>query len=455
MPRLFLITFVLFMSCGQPKPPEENRKMVQLITLDPGHFHAALVQKSMYEDIDSVVHVYAPQGPDLQLHLDRIKAFNTRATDPTHWSEDVYSGDDYLQRMATDKAGNVVVIAGNNLRKGEYIEKSLEAGFNVLADKPMAIDKIGFEQLKKAFEVSEQKNLLLYDIMTERFEITTILQRELSRMPDVFGALESGTQNDPAVVKQSVHYFHKNVSGAILQRPPWFMDVAQAGEGIVDVTTHLVDLVQWECFPETSIDYQREVNVHSGRRWSTSMSRSQFAAITKMETFPDYLTKYVSNDSVLNIFCNGEIEYSLKGVHAKVTAIWNYKAAEGAGDSHYSMLRGTKASLVIRQDTEEKFIPTLYIEQKTKDPEYSRVVEGRVKVLASSYPGIELKRNDKGWEVIIPTSYRDGHEAHFARVMQNYLQYLKEGKLPAWEVPNMMAKYYTTTTALEIALAGR
>jgi hypothetical protein len=26
-----------------------------------------------------------------------------------------------------------------------------------------------------------------------------------------------------------------------------------------------------------------------------------------------------------------------------------------------------------------------------------------------------------------------------------------DGKLPEWEVPNMIAKYYTTTKALEIA----
>jgi len=31
------------------------------------------------------------------------------------------------------------------------------------------------------------------------------------------------------------------------------------------------------------------------------------------------------------------------------------------------------------------------------------------------------------------------------------LEYLKNKNLPAWEVPNMIAKYYTTTQALEIA----
>jgi len=29
---------------------------------------------------------------------------------------------------------------------------------------------------------------------------------------------------------------------------------------------------------------------------------------------------------------------------------------------------------------------------------------------------------------------------------------LKNKNMPAWEVPNMLAKYYTTTKALEIAL---
>jgi hypothetical protein len=38
---------------------------VKLITLDPGHFHAALIQKEMYAGVSSRVHVYAPLGPDL------------------------------------------------------------------------------------------------------------------------------------------------------------------------------------------------------------------------------------------------------------------------------------------------------------------------------------------------------------------------------------------------------
>ena len=38
---------------------------IRLMTLDPGHFHAALVQKQSAPGVASLVHVYAPLGPDL------------------------------------------------------------------------------------------------------------------------------------------------------------------------------------------------------------------------------------------------------------------------------------------------------------------------------------------------------------------------------------------------------
>ncbi len=51
---------------------------IRLMTLDPGHFHAALVQKEMYPDVSRRVDVYAPLGNDLVDHLARVARFNTR-----------------------------------------------------------------------------------------------------------------------------------------------------------------------------------------------------------------------------------------------------------------------------------------------------------------------------------------------------------------------------------------
>ena len=55
--------------------------------------------------------------------------------------------------------------------------------------------------------------------------------------------------------------------------------------------------------------------------------------------------------------------------------------------------------------------------------------------------------------IVIPEAYRIGHEAHFAEVTSRFLQYLRDGKLPDWEEPGMLAKYYVTTQALVRVLA--
>lgn len=446
----FLVLLCLLFSCQSTKQEEvTNSKSIRLITLDPGHFHAALVQKSMYENVDSVVHVYAPAGPDVDMHLKRIESYNTRQDEPTTWKENVYTSDDFFEKMIEEKPGNVVVLSGNNQKKTEYIKQSLEAGLNVLADKPMAINSDDYQLLKDAFSIAGNNNLLLYDIMTERYEITTILQRELSMIPEIFGTLQAGTPQEPAVTKESVHHFYKYVSGSVLTRPAWFMDVTQQGEGIVDVTTHLVDLIQWECFPEQIID-TADVKILSARRWPTNMTRSQFKAITKLDEFPAYLQKDV-RDSVLSVYCNGEINYQIKGVNAKVSVIWAYQAPEGAGDTHYSIMRGSKANLVIRQGADQQFKPTLYIEPIEKSGAFEQSLIQAFKAVQNKFNGVELKPSANGWEVVIPESYKEGHEAHFSRVTEKFLDYLTNRNMPNWEVPNMITKYYTTTKALEIA----
>ncbi|MCG8308145.1 MAG: Gfo/Idh/MocA family oxidoreductase [Cytophagales bacterium] len=455
---LHAIPFVLFsISCStSKKDPVEGDSPApafQLMTLDPGHFHAALVQKMQLEGVDPTVYVYAPEGSDVQDHLNRIKGFNTRAENPTSWVEEVYTGPDFFEKMIRDKPGNIMVVSGNNAKKTEYIKKAVEAGINVLADKPMVISGDDFEMLKEAFELAEKNKVLLYDIMTERYEITTMIQKELSQIPEVFGELEKGSLENPAVTKESVHHFFKYVSGNPIKRPAWFFDVTQQGEGVVDVNTHLVDLIQWECFPEQIIDYKKDIEVLSAKRWATDLTPSMFNRVTHLDAYPDYLKKDIIKDSVLSVYSNGEINYTLKGVHAKASVIWNYEAPEGAKDTHYSIMRGTKANLIINQGAKEDYQATLYVEKtgNGSDEEFMNHLKAAIDKLQSTYPGLKVVRSGNDITISIPDKYKVGHEAHFTQVTEKYLEYLKAGKLPDWEVPNMIAKYYTTTRGYEMS----
>ena len=174
--------------------------------------------------------------------------------------------------------------------------------------------------------------------------------------------------------------------------------------------------------------------------------------VTKTDSFPGYLHKYI-NDGTLNVYSNGRINYQIKGVHANVSVSWNFKAPEGSGDTHFSLMRGSKANLIIRQGKEQNYQPALYIEpvDSTHESSFEKLLRANIENLQVKYPGIGLKKNGKEWEVIVPSKYKVGHEEHFAEVTRKYIEYLLKGGLPEWEVPNMLAKYYTTTMALEKA----
>ena len=367
---------------------------MKLTVLDPGHFHAALLQKTMYADVDPTVHVYAEDGPDLADYLQKIASYNARRENPTAWRMQVHAGPDFLERFSADRAGDVVVISGNNRHKAEYIRRAVAAGMHVLADKPMAIDAAGFASLQRAFADARARGVLLYDIMTERYEITTILQKVFSRIPDVFGELQHGNADEPAIVKESVHHFSKLVSGAPIRRPAWFFDVAQQGEGLVDITTHLLDMVQWESFPDESLDFARDIRILGAKRWPTVISAAQFAQVTKLSTWPAFLAKDLQSDGTLHTYANGQIDYRIRGVHAKVSVLWNFVAPEGGGDTHYSVMRGSKADLVIRQGATEGYQPVLTIEPVAgaSASDFAAALRRALPAVREAYPGVDAKR---------------------------------------------------------------
>ncbi|MDA1268472.1 MAG: oxidoreductase [Bacteroidetes bacterium] len=421
---------------------------IKFMTLDPGHFHAGLVHKSMYPGVDSMLYIFAPDGPELNDHLARIQGYNSWSEAPTAWEIKRYTGADYLEQLLAQKPGNVMVVAGKNDQKIDYILEGIRQGIHVYADKPLVINAIGFQKLQKAYQIAEQNKVLLLDMMTERFEITTLLQRELSMISEVFGELEDGTAADPAITKESVHHFYKSVSGVPLVRPDWFFDVEKEGTGIVDVTTHLVDLIQWEAFPNQVLD-TTDIQMYASKIWTTALSLNQFRQATQQDSFPDYLAKYI-NDNKLGVFSNGEFQYTLRGKHAKVRVVWEFQAPEGTGDTHFSLMRGTKANLIIRQGREEGYRPVLYVKLLQGDSiELARAVKVK---LQGRYPGIDLQALPSNeFKILVPAQYHNGHEAHFAQVTAKYLDYLRTGTLPVWEIPNTMTKYFTTTKALELA----
>lgn len=425
---------------------------IGLMTLDPGHFHAGLVQREMYPGVSPVVHVYAPLGFDLREHLKRIEGFNGRSQNPTAWQLEVHTDNDPLAKMLRDRPGNVVIISGRNSGKIDRIKASVESGLNVLVDKPWVIRAEDFPKLEATFSAATSKRLVAYDIMTERYEITTIIQKELIQTTEVFGEILPGTETDPSVYIESIHHLLKVVAGNPNIRPAWFFDVTQQGEGVADVGTHLVDLVQWMLFPEQAIDYRRDIDVKLGRRWATVLTPEQFNRVTNEKQFPSYLSGSI-RDGKLDYYCNGSMTYALRGIHTKLDVIWNYEAPVGGGDTHVAIFKGSKARVEIRQGPEQNWRTEVYVipNQQEQKPAILAALQRKIETLQTKYPGITVEQKGEFLQVVIPEKYRDGHEAHFAEVARRFFTYLRDpGSIPSWEAPNMLAKYYTTTSGLAL-----
>ena len=209
----------------------ESLSEIKVMVLDPGHFHAALVQKEMYPELSKRVYVYAPVGGDVLDYLNRVTAFNLRKKDPTNWEIELHASPDFLERMLRERPGNIVILAGRNLPKIDRIKASIDAGLPVLADKPWIIRPADFQKLSNVLDEAEQKKVAAYDIMTERYEVTSILQRELVNDTAVFGNLLPGTEAQPAISARSVHNLMKVVAGIPIRRPSGFSMLMNTAKG--------------------------------------------------------------------------------------------------------------------------------------------------------------------------------------------------------------------------------
>ena len=429
---------------------------VRLIIVEPGHFHAALIQKDMYPQLSPDVSVYAPLNEELLDYLNRIALFNSRKENPTRWELDVHTGTNFFDRMIHEHSGDVVVFAGRNREKIGRILRSLEAGYNVLADKPWIIASADIPKLAAALDTAEKKGLVAYDIMTERYELTSILQKEVVNAPEVFGQLAPGSASEPGITARSIHYLMKVVAGVPLRRPAWFFNIDESGEGLADVGTHVVDLVQWTAFPGREVDYRSDVQVSKARRWPTIIGKAQFARVTGETEFTPELAPWVKNGQ-LEYYSNHAVDYAVRGVHVALETRWSWEAPAGSGDLYEATFRGTKCRAEIRQGPEQQFQPELYVVPNTvalRDEVFA-ALRKKIDAWQQNWPGIQVAVQGGRSQIVIPEKYRVGHEAHFGQVTRAFLGYLRDPKsLPAWEKSNMLVKYYVTTKGVEVSRAN-
>jgi predicted dehydrogenase len=426
-------------------PPPSSADPCTLLVLDPGHFHAALTLRRTHALLNDDVYVYAEPGPDVDAFVDLVESFNVRAEEPTHWKLHVYRGADYVDRCLSERRGEVAVIASRNDRKLRHIDQLHAAGIYVLGDKPWLIEPA---QLDTVRAISLTPPLAM-DIMTERHDVANRLQMALLTRAGVFGEFRCD-DSQPALEMKSTHHLYKLVNGRPLVRPEWYFDVRAQGEGITDVTTHLVDLTQWLIGRE-ALHYSRDVELVSARQWATEVPLPIYTLITGRDAFPESVRGAVRGDA-LSYMCNAEINYRLRGVPVHVESVWALEIPKGGGDQHSCIARGERADLVIEQSAATRFVPELFVRPREPSTEYGAALGSALATLQPQFPGIALDPVDGGaFHIRIPVTLRTTHEQHFALVLDRFLSLAARGERPERLISDLVGRYSLLAEAVELA----
>ena len=419
--------------------------MHTLTFLEPGHFHAALTLGERHPRVRDEIFIYAQQGAELDDFLTLVQAFNRRAERPTSWRPVVRTGDLALEHLIAERPGDVVILAGKNDRKMAMMRRLHDAGLHVLADKPWLAGAGGLEDLRHTLSDGP----LAVEMMTGRHDVTSILTGKLVREDEVFGGFDAEAAGKPTIEISSAHHLEKRVNGQPLRRPAWFFDVRVQGDGIADIPTHMVDQVQRlvaAAASGTSTGSSTALELIAARTWTTQVPHTLFARVTGSPVFPSDLGDVV-HGSELSYRGNAELSFRLGAVTAALDTRWDLSAPTGGGDTHRSVIRGTRAEVLVEQDAGTGFRRRLSVVPRREVGRVRAALANAVTAWHAEHPGLVLAEAGSGWEIRVPRVLDAGHEGHFPLMLADFLSLVEGGSLPVDLAANTLAKYTLLTLA--------
>ena len=409
--------------------------MHTLLFLEPGHFHAALTLRVRSPRVDPAIHLYATPGPERDAFVALVRSFNARAEDPTQWNLVVHESDDPERALVDERRGAAAVLAGRNQPKLGAIARLHAAGFHVLADKPWLTDRAALPDLERATAAWP----IAMDIMTSRHDTVARLTRRMAASGELFGGFAESA-DEPAIDLQSKHHLLKMVNGAPLTRPAWYYDTRIQGNGLVDIQSHMTDQAQWLVGEGPGFDPGRDLELDGAQLWCTPVPLDLFRASTGLDDFPGPLADHITDD-VLDLSCNGEIRYRLGGVSVRQRAEWGQREPEGGGDAHRATVRGTRATIVTRRGPETGFRPELHVAPRDPGRGFDARLDEALFEWKREFPGLSHRPSSLGQEIVAPDALHTPHEAHFAMVLDDFLDLLDSHEWPAPLAARIRARY--------------
>jgi predicted dehydrogenase len=422
-----------------------------LAFLEPGHFHAALVLRQGNPRVSERVHLYATPGPERDAFVGLVEDFNARADSPTRWQLAVHEGREPLAALVADGHADAVVLAGRNHSKLGYLAALHAAGIPVLADKPWLTDPAARDDLLVVTDGAP----LVMDIMTERHSALARLRAAVVAEEGVFGDFACDDAGGPAMEIGSVHHLYKRVNGVPLRRPAWYYDTDVQGDGVVDIQSHMTDQMQWLVAARAARGgvlndawrFEDDVSALQVECSTTPVPLDLFRDSTGLAAFPPELAGRL-DEGVLQLACNSEIRYRLRGVPVRQSARWGQREPEGSGDLHAAHLRGSRCEVILRFGPETGFRGETHLRPRP-GVDLQPALDEALRRWQEPFPGLTAQPSELGVQLVIPHALHIPHEGLFPIVLESFLDHLDSGEWPQALARRIRMRYLLLAAAKE------
>ena len=232
-----------------------------------------------------------------------------------------------------------------------------------------------------------------------------------------------------------MHQLDKLVDGAPLRRPWWYFDARVQGSGPVDIPTHAVDQAQWLVDGDGAA-----AELVSARAWSTRVPVEAFCRITGEAGFPQELDPFVDG-AALSYRCNAELVYRIGRVTASATTRWDLSAAARRW-RHLPQRRARERAPRPPGAKRPHGPPPPGVRGAPAD------AEGVLRALRETVAAWQADARRRGvpsgpatFEVTVPPPLDGGHETHFAKVLDEFLNIVDARGWPEGLAARTLAKY--------------
>jgi Putative oxidoreductase C terminal domain len=201
----------------------------------------------------------------------------------------------------------------------------------------------------------------------------------------------------------------------------------------------------WLLFPDQAVDLT-DVEVLDAARWPTAVDRDAFRQITGLADFPPELD-HLRDGGSLDYWGNGTVLFRLRDRYVRYTTRWGVRADGPDGDTHVAVAHGLYRTVTVRHDDAFGPGPQVFVTPHARPAAVRAAVDKM---------GYSVSERADELHIHVPPAARTGHEAHFAEVLGEFVSYFRDrSRIPDWERPNLLAKYFLTTRAIELARAKK